>query len=485
MPRAVRPRLYGRPAPARAVAGVRTVTDSGRHFVSARDWLGAEGAEPAATAERRAEQLVQRNGDTLRELGITADVVRRSGEPGLQLLTSSRVGAVPLVSPGTGRHDFGLMVQPRFAWSCAGDVLAGTGFRVVPNLLRLPELPQSERRIPPWVLSSIVLRRMQALLAAMQRRFVMAEADLHAPRGQVDWTTYAVARMTSGHMLSVPCRFPDLRDDEEMRSAVHWVVRQHRDALLGQSSAGRVVRALLEQCDELLARVVGTTPRRPTQAVRDGWSRRAVAPHALREGTQAIDWTVDGRGLAGPSDLAGLAWRLDMDTFFEAWVEAVAEQVALRTGARVRAGRTSATRVPLDWQPTGAGSQRSLLPDVVLERPDVVVVIDAKHKRHAEDIERLGWTNASDELREQHRHDLLQALAYSTLFDAPRVIACLAYPAEPNAWRRLDARNRAMTRARVRGGEREVELALMAVPLSGDREEAGRSLQRLLRTAVD
>jgi 5-methylcytosine-specific restriction endonuclease McrBC regulatory subunit McrC len=117
------------------------------------------------------------------------------------------------------------------------------------------------------------------------------------------------------------------------------------------------------------------------------------------------------------------------------------------------------------------------VPDVVLQREDVVVVLDAKYKRHAEDIERLGWLNAEAHTREQHRNDVLQALAYSTLFDAPRVLACLVYPASASAWEGLVERRRTVSRARVRTGGRNVELALLAVPLSG---QSDRSVDDLI-----
>ena len=476
--------MHARAPAARVVAGTRAVPDSSERFVPALDWLGGgDGADRNASAERRAESLVSANAGLLRDLGVTAMPTRRAGEPGLLVSTSTRIGAVPLLSPVTGRPDFGLVVEPRFTWSSAGDMLAGTGFRVVPDLLPLPDLPQSERRVPPWVLSSVVLMRLKALLESLQRRFVFASADVRAPRGQVDWSGYAT-RFALGRALDVPCRFPDLREDEELRAAIHWVVRRHRDALLGQAAAGLVVRRLLALCDLLLARLSGTPPRMPEGAQRRAWSRRSVAPRAFREGLLAIDWTIDERGLAGLSDLSGLAWRMDMETFFEAWVESVAEGAALRTGTRLRAGRRHETRVPLDWKPPSAGSQRSLIPDVILERPDVVVVLDAKYKRHADQIERLGWLNADATLREQHRNDVLQALAYSTLFNAPRIVACLVYPASPETWRRLVERGRVSMRAKVRAGARNVELALVAVPLSGDREAAGAAIEEIVRGAA-
>ena len=483
MARVARRPVYPRIPAARVVAGTRAVLDCSETFVPVESWLGGEGADPRAGAELRAERLIATNEGVLRDLGVTATTGRRGGEPGVLVSASTRVGAVPLLSPVTGRPDFGLVVEPRFAWSSAGDMLAGTGFRVVPDLLPLPALPQSERRVPPWVLSSVVLTRLRALLDSLQRRFVLTEEDLHAPKGQVNWETYARARFAVGRPLDVPSRFPDLRDDEQVRSAIHWVVRRHREALLGQAAAGIVVRKLLEVCDFLIGRLCGSAPRMPDQSMRRSWSRRVVSPRVFREGVEAMDWTIDERGLAGLSDLSGLAWRMDMEVFFEAWVEAIADCAARRVGARLLSGRRQQTRVPLDWNPTNAGSQRSLVPDVVMVRDDVVVVLDAKYKRHAEEIERLGWSNTSESVREQHRNDVLQALAYSTLYSAPRTVACLVYPARMDTWRRLAERRRVATRATVRTGSRHVELALLAVPLSGQREELAGAIEQLVTSA--
>jgi hypothetical protein len=390
---------------------------------------------------------------------------------------------MPLLSPVTGRPDFGLVIEPRFTWSSAGEMLSGTGFRVVPELLPLPDLPQSERHVPPWVLSSIVLMRLQKLLDSLQRRFSMLESDEQAPRGAVRWGTYATVRMPAGRMLDVPCRYPDLRNDEELRSAIHWVLRRHRESLLSQSAAGIVVHRLVAICEALLSRLVDVRPRIPGPGLRASWLRRPLSSRAFEEGLQAIEWTLDDRGLAGLSDLAGISWRMDMETFFEAWIEAIATHAAERTGAHVRAGRKEETRVPLDWAPPAAGSQRSLLPDVVIEREEVVIVIDAKYKRHAEQIERFGWHDVDEVTREDHRNDVLQALAYSTLFDAPRTIACLAYPASPHSWERLASRGRAVSRARVRTGARRVELALLAVPLSGDLSGPAREIAKMIKEA--
>jgi hypothetical protein len=471
---------YERQAARRTAGGCRTVADSCETAIPALAWLGGEGRDAHGSAERRAEQLIDGNRGLLRDFGVEADVRRRDGIPSVLVRTTTRVGAIPLVSPVSGRPDLGLVVEPRFLWSSLGDVLAATGFRVVPTLLPLPELPHSERRIPPWVLSSVVLRRLAEMLERLARRFVQSAADLSSPRGAIDWETYATQRLPAARATDVPCRFVDLRDDEELRSAISFVLRRQRDSLLGQRGAGVVVAQLLALCDTLLAKVAGAPPRAPREAQLSGWRQRPMSSRVFRDGLAAIEWTVEERGLAGLSELSGLSWRLDMAVFFEAWVETLAAQVARTTGSTLRAGRREETRVNLAWKPPHAGSQRSLLPDVVLERSDVTVVFDAKYKRHAEELELHGWGQLDDVLRERHRADLLQVLAYSTLFETPRVVACLVYPCRPETFASLVERDRVVTRARVVSGSRHVELALAAVPMGTGAEAAEAHLTRLV-----
>lgn len=80
----------------------------------------------------------------------------------------------------------------------------------------------------------------------------------------------------------------------------------------------------------------------------------------------------------------------------------------------------------------------------------------------------------------RHREDLLQCLAYTSLFDTPRVVACLAYPCPDDQWGRLSREGRVLSRATVRHGLRQVEVALLAVPMSGDVKEVATQLGRLL-----
>ena len=157
---------------------------------------------------------------------------------------------------------------------------------------------------------------------------------------------------------------------------------------------------------------------------------------------------------------------MSMEQFFEAWVETLMSHVVRRVGGELRSGRERQTVVPLNWDPPYLGSQKSLVPDLVIEREDTTIIIDAKYKEHWEEMQERRWTDLEEELRERHRADLLQVLAYSTVARKPKVLVCLAYPCNEERWVSLRARNLLIHRASLPVTERRVELALVAFPLS-------------------
>jgi 5-methylcytosine-specific restriction endonuclease McrBC regulatory subunit McrC len=193
--------------------------------------------------------------------------------------------------------------------------------------------------------------------------------------------------------------------------------------------------------------------------------KRPLRSDVFIGGIQAMEWTIDERGLAGLSDREGVPWKLPMNEFFEAWVETVFHTVARRTGAQIKVGRKQETRHPIHWEPGYLGSQKSLIPDVWLEWDSTTLIVDAKYKRHWEELQNP-WSTVADELRQQHRGDLLQVLAYANLARTPNVLACLAYPCSPDRWKSLRERRRLIHRAELTIGNRSLQLWLTALPMA-------------------
>ncbi len=395
--------------------------------------------------------------------------------------SESMVGAVPLVSPLTGKMDFGLIIQPRFPWQGLGPMLGQMGWRVAPRPLRLPLLRRSERRVPPWVISLMVLERLEVLVREMERRFELTESLLSTPKGTIRWQSYLSHQVPTGKLQYLPCRFPDLRDDRILKGMVRWAVEAQVSSLRSQLAHGAFVHQLLERAHKILLHVHDETPVRPTARVLQMVGRLPLRSEIFHHGLEAIEWTAEERGLAGLCELEGIPWVMDMDLFFEAWVECVLERASREIGGLLRRGRTRQTQAPLRWEPPSAGTQVSLIPDLVLEAPDFTLIADAKYKRHLEEYVSSSHHVVSEETRERHRADVLQVLAYSTLFSAKTNIALLAYPCRRDTWESLRQRHLCIQRAVVPAQRRSCELWLAALPMQSRVEEAAEPVVQAIR----
>jgi hypothetical protein len=434
--------------------------------LSARFLLrGQASRDPASQIARLADEFIKLNRSAFAELGLTVSPCYQGGNVDLKVKAGTRIGAIPLLSPTSGRHDYGILVRPRFDWPGIGPILAATGWRVIPTPLPLPLLPNSERRVPPWVLSTIVLSRLKGLLDELQRRFETTNAELSSPRGTINWGRY-LRQISRARFLDVPCTFPELQKDRELRSAIRFALERQLRSLQTQRAAGSFVRELLELCQDLIDRVRDVSPREPLPTAFRVWRRSSLQTQVFTRGVEAIEWTAGERGLAGLSDLAGLPWVMSMEQFFEAWAETLMSHVGRLIGGIVRSGRERQTVVPLNWDPPYLGSQKSLIPDLIVERGDTTVIVDAKYKEHWEEIQQLRWSDLGEDLRERHRADLLQILAYSNVAKTPKVLVCLAYPCNEERWLSLRARKLLIHRASLPVPDRRLALALIAFPLS-------------------
>jgi 5-methylcytosine-specific restriction endonuclease McrBC regulatory subunit McrC len=241
------------------------------------------------------------------------------------------------------------------------------------------------------------------------------------------------------------------------------------------------VHRLIALAESLLLRVRGISTRRPAMQEVQIWLRRPLRSDVFFEGLQAIDWTVEERGLAGLSDLEGIPWTMPMEQFFEAWVETVLRYVAQKTGGVLKAGRRRETVSPLAWEPPYVGSQRSLVPDFILEMENAAVIVDAKYKRHWEELQEGGWHGQANDLREQHRVDLLQVLAYANLVSSREVVCCLVYPCSATTWESLVKRGRLFHKSELPNRGRRVRVWLTAVPMSAEAERIGSVFSGHLR----
>lgn len=419
-------------------------------------------------------------------LEIRPDVTAEPGRVRLTLRAGERIGAVPLRAPDTQHIVGGVIVRPRYGWNDLGALLSAAGWTASPDLLPLPLVPGSAREVPPWVIAGPVVNRLEQLLRELRPGFEWQEDVRSSPRGQILWNRYLREQLPSGRLHHLPCRFSDLGRDQRLRSLLRWGLERVAGSLRIRTVTDPLSRALLDRITTLLL-LVQDTPR-----VIPGRSELARMLHGaplstfvLRSGIEALGWLVEERGLAGKSDADGLAWRMTMHEVFERWVEVIVRAWARDFGATVTTARDDRTTIPLAWERRQLSSLTSLRPDVMVRAAGTLYIIDAKYKPHLEALNGQRWQELAADLREQHRHDLHQALAYAAVLDGEPITSVLVYPVQSELWLHLIGQGAHIARASVTSGGRDVTLALIAVPVrlppGISLNDVARSLDRLRR----
>ena len=86
-------------------------------------------------AARLANQFLRQNRGLLHDFEISGNINYDGASVDIQLITGGKVGALPLLSPTSGRPDYGLVIKPRFGWQGIGPMLGAMGWKIVPEPL--------------------------------------------------------------------------------------------------------------------------------------------------------------------------------------------------------------------------------------------------------------------------------------------------------------------------------------------------------------
>jgi 5-methylcytosine-specific restriction endonuclease McrBC regulatory subunit McrC len=250
-----------------------------------------------------------------------------------------------------------------------------------------------------------------------------------------------------------------------MRGYVRWALERVRSELVSVGQSEPVARALIQLASHLLQDLNDVQALRPRsqELSRVAGSSRLLA-NALRQGLQALGWVVDERGLGGGQEMDGLAWQLPLEQLWERYVEAKIREEVAREGGDLTVGRLGQTVFPLQWSTNTARSMTHLVPDIVVRKGRTVHIVDAKYKAHFADLDEFAWMKLANEIRDAHRADVHQVLAYASLYDAEDVTATLVYPLRQTTWEALRERGRDHARADLFHGSRRVRLELRGLP---------------------
>ena len=418
-----------------------------------------------------AESFLRANDLAFKYLELQPEVGASSQGTIIRLYPGGRAGAMSLRSAQTQQVVGGIVIKPRFGWRGVGKVLNEVGWNASLEFADLPMVPGSGREVPPWVIAGPVISRLAALLLQVRRGYREAHETLTKPRGKIIWNEYLAGPIRTGMWHQLPCTFPEISNDPQLRSMVKWCLERIRRDLLETGVKDKTATTLALVADKLIELLRDVYPRMPRKAeIERRFGGSHLEHQAIQRGIEAMGWVVDERGLGGGRELDGLAWHLPLSELWESFVETIVRREASLVGAEVRCGRKLETVFPIRWTDSSLRGMSHLVPDFVVKHRDYIKIIDAKYKAHFSELDESGWLKMAEDSRDAHRADFHQVLAYAAIFDAKRTTVTLVYPLRHSTYEALSARKRDVVCADLSFAGRTIQAELRGVPFGGGGE---------------
>lgn len=142
----------------------------------------------------------------------------------------------------------------------------------------------------------MILKRIEALIKRIDRKFSYLEETLASPKGTVNWVSYATRGMSKAKYFDFDCRYPTLVSNQQLRGIVHFALLKQIQSLRSQFGQGLHVKALISICTELIAKVSDAPPLRIQNYLLEKLLVSSFNNEDFKKGIQAIDWTINNRG---------------------------------------------------------------------------------------------------------------------------------------------------------------------------------------------
>jgi len=111
-----------------------------------------------------------------------------------------------------------------------------------------------------------MVERLSVLLKTINRGFSLVKEIRESPRGKILWQEYASRSLVSGRYTHIPCVFPDLNENNKLRSYIRWGLESIKTSITKASGKDLTSLALLARIEFLLGLVKDVSPVIPNKS---------------------------------------------------------------------------------------------------------------------------------------------------------------------------------------------------------------------------
>ena len=360
------------------------------------------------------QKFIDYNKDLFDFLGVSPHIEGSGTNVSLNFRSDRFIGAIPLRSPDTGKQIGDFVVRPRYTY--ANDQFSE--YVEIVNLLESEILPDFKHSIPllsynnlkpPLYLEAMkFVKLLEKAVKINWRKFQTITKVYRYPKSQVDWKEYVEKEFDPSRRLLFPCH-------DNILSKLHsefFELKYVYSIAKSEINSFRTPQHIKYQFQDILAYLDSSLydfSDKSTNELHVHYSDPVIIKELKKQGNKILKRNFEEI----------TAWRIDFSLLFERYVQYIFGQISSEIGAtqinNCKIRRYSSVNPP--W------SLSYLEPDIVLMKNEFEIIIDAKYKSHLFNLK-----STTEELKEEHRKDLHQLLAYTTFSRNKNKIGILCYP---------------------------------------------------------
>jgi len=361
------------------------------------------------------QKFIDYNSEKFNFLGVQPQIIGSDQSTALTFHSSGFIGSIPLRASDTGKQIGDFVVMPRFTgrdrFEDYIEILNLLGTEISPEVINSLPLASGKNFRPPLYLEAVkFIISLEKLTMRLWRKFDNIEKVSIQPAGQVNWTKYINLEYKVENRLKFPTRTNVLSEFHTEYAEIRYVFDICKSELLSANTPQRIKNTLRNKLNFLEARLYHHKPIASNKIIIQ-FSDSPTVKNCKEQANKILNFNL----------FDSTAWRVDFSDVFEKFIQHIFREAAKETGGRLYSNfkfRSASTK-HYSWE------LKHIEPDAIFQKENVLVFIDAKYKSNL-----YNKFDQSEFLKEDHRHDLHQIMAYSSFSKTDFKYGFLCYPSD-------------------------------------------------------
>ncbi|MGB5033232.1 MAG: hypothetical protein WBO76_14020 [Saprospiraceae bacterium] len=361
------------------------------------------------------QKFIDYNSSQFKFIGVQPFIIGSDQNTSLTFRSSSFIGTIPLRASDTGKQIGDFVVMPRFTgrdrFEDYIEILNLLGTEISPEIIDSLPLASGKNFRPPLYLEAVkFIASLDALLSRPWRKFNNIEKLSSQTSGQINWNKYINNEYKIENRLKFPTRKNILSEFHSEYAEVRYVFDICKNELLSSNTPQRIKKTIRVKLNYIEEKLYHHKPKETNNIIAKS-SDSPTVKTCKEQANKILNFNL----------VDSTAWRVDFSDVFEKFVQYIFKSVAKETGGKLFANFKFHSRTSKHY----LWELKHIEPDAIYQKENFLVFIDAKYKSNL-----YNKFDNSETLKDDHRHDLHQIMAYTSFSKTEFKYGFLCYPSD-------------------------------------------------------